>query len=190
MKNGQFLCDFWWFFGPLESRWDPYPSPDALRMIILSLGHSILYVTMRNLIQCMGDMALMPKICENSQFWVVFDDFRDLWSSDMTPYPTPDALWLIISSLGNSIINVPMVNLIQCMDNMTAMAKIYLKNRSFLGDFLDFWGLWSPDINPHTTPVTPWMTDLALGHSTMYVTMSNLIQYMGYMALMQKIREK
>ena len=34
MKNGQFLCHFWWFFGPLESRWDPYPSPDALWMII------------------------------------------------------------------------------------------------------------------------------------------------------------
>jgi len=33
-------------------------------MITLSLGHSIMYVPMRNVIQCMGDMALMPKICE------------------------------------------------------------------------------------------------------------------------------
>ena len=56
--------DFWWFFGPLESRWDPYPSPDALWMIILSLGHSIMYVPMRKLIQCVGDMAPMPKLCE------------------------------------------------------------------------------------------------------------------------------
>ena len=156
-------------------------------MINLPLVHWTILV---RVIQCMGDMALKPKIWKNSQFWVFFNGFWDLWISDMTPYPTPVALWIIILSLRHSIINVPMVNLIQCMDNMTAMAKIYLKNRSFLGDFLDFWGLWSPDINPHTTPVTPWMTDLALGHSTMYVTMSNLIQYMGYMALMQKIREK
>ena len=41
-------------------------------MIILSLGHSILYVTMRNLIQCMGDMALMPKIYEK---WPILGDF-------------------------------------------------------------------------------------------------------------------
>ena len=41
-----------------------YFTPDALLMIILSLGHSIMYVPMGNLIQCMGDMALMPKICE------------------------------------------------------------------------------------------------------------------------------
>ena len=47
---------------------------------------------MRNLIQCMGDMALMLKICENGHFWVIFDDFRDLWCLDRTPYPTPDAL--------------------------------------------------------------------------------------------------
>ena len=83
-----------------------------------------------------------------------------------------------------------MVNLIQCFDNMTAIAKIYLKNRSFWVIFLDFWGLLSPDINPYTTPGTSRMTDLALGHSTMYVTMRNLIQYMGDMALMQKICEK
>ena len=28
-------------------------------MITLSLGHSIMYVPMRNLIQCMGDMVLI-----------------------------------------------------------------------------------------------------------------------------------
>ena len=47
------------------------------------------HVPMRNLIQCMGDMALMPKICEKSH---IFDDFWDLWSPNMTTYPTPGAL--------------------------------------------------------------------------------------------------
>ena len=146
-------------------------------MIILSLGHSILYVTMKNLIQCMGDIALMPKICENSQFlgpleprwdpisfsrhpmndyfifgtlnhvctkekfdsmygwygsnghymWnilVIFDDFLDLWRPDGTPYPSPDALWMIILSLGHSIMCLPMRNLIQCMGDMALMPKI------------------------------------------------------------------
>ena len=50
-SNGHYIfCDFWWFFGPMESRWDPYPSPGTLWMIILSLGHSIMYVPKRNLI--------------------------------------------------------------------------------------------------------------------------------------------
>ena len=51
---------FWDLWSPDMS---PYPTPDALWMIILSLEHSIIYLPMRNLIQCMGDMALMPKIC-------------------------------------------------------------------------------------------------------------------------------
>ena len=61
-------------------------------MTDLTLGHSTMYVTMRNLIQCMGDMALMPKICENSQFWAIFEDFWALWSPDGTQYPSPDTL--------------------------------------------------------------------------------------------------
>ena len=48
-----------------------------------------MYVPMRNVIQCMGDMALNVK---NRQFWVIFDDFWDLWSPERTLYPTPDAL--------------------------------------------------------------------------------------------------
>ena len=48
-------------------------------MIILSLGHSIMYVPMRNLIQCMGDMALMPKICEKypilGVYFMIFGTF-------------------------------------------------------------------------------------------------------------------
>ena len=47
----------------------PCPSPDTLWMIILSLGHSIMYVPKRNLIQCMGDMALMAIMCEK---WPIF----------------------------------------------------------------------------------------------------------------------
>ena len=116
------------------------------KMINLPLGHWTILV---HVIQCMGDMALKPKIWENSQFLVFFlDGFWDLWSSDMTPYPTPDALWIIILSLGHSIINVPMVNLIQCMDNMTAMAKIYLKNRSFFVIFYIF-GAFGAQISTH-----------------------------------------
>ena len=52
----------------------PYTTPDA---------QSIIYVPMRILIKCMDDMA---------NIFVIFDDFWGLWSLDMTPYPTPDAL--------------------------------------------------------------------------------------------------
>ena len=38
---------------------------------------------------------------KNTPFWVIFNDFLDLGSSDMTPYGTPNALWMIILSLGN-----------------------------------------------------------------------------------------
>ena len=54
--------------------------------------HSIMHATVINVILYMGDMALMSKICEKNTFFVIFDYFWDLWSPDMTPYPTPDAL--------------------------------------------------------------------------------------------------
>ena len=53
------------------------------------------------------DIALMPKIFEKLHiFCVTFDDFWDLWSPKMTAYPTPDALCLIILSLGLTINHV------------------------------------------------------------------------------------
>ena len=62
-------------------------------MTDLALGHSTMYVTMSNLIQYMGYMALMQKIREKQPiFGNFFNDFLDLWSQDRTPYPTPDAL--------------------------------------------------------------------------------------------------
>ena len=51
-------------FGPLDPDMTPNPTPDVPWMIISSLGHSIKYVSMRNVIQCMVDMALMPKLLE------------------------------------------------------------------------------------------------------------------------------
>ena len=83
--------DFWAFWSPGGT---PYPSPDTLWMIIFSLGHSIMCVPKRNLIQCMGDMALMAII-----FFVISDDFLDLWSPDgthilhQTPYEWLFYLW-------------------------------------------------------------------------------------------------
>ena len=62
------IVNFWWFLIDFWDLWSPDrtpdPTPDALWKIVLSLEHSIMYVPMRNLIQCMDDMALMPKICE------------------------------------------------------------------------------------------------------------------------------
>ena len=58
--------DFWALWSPGGT---PYPSPDTLWMIILSLGHSIMCVSKRNLIQYMGDMALMAIMCEK---WPIF----------------------------------------------------------------------------------------------------------------------
>ena len=62
-------------------------------MMILSLGHTIMYVQMINLIQCMGNLALMPKLCGK---YPILGDFLmifwDILSPDNTQYPTPDAL--------------------------------------------------------------------------------------------------
>ena len=68
-----------------------------------------------------------PKWPISIQFWVVFGDFWDLWRPDMIPYPTPDALWMIILSLGHSTMYVPMRHLIQCMGSMALMPKICKK---------------------------------------------------------------
>ena len=61
----------------------PYPTPDALWMIILSLGHLIMYVPIRNLIQCMGDKALMSKICEKypilGVYFMIFGSLTLQW---------------------------------------------------------------------------------------------------------------
>ena len=65
-----------------------------------------MYVPMRNLIQCMGDMALMPKICEK--------------------YPILGVYFMIfvILSLGHSIMCSPRRIPIHCMDIMAVMAKM------------------------------------------------------------------
>ena len=56
--------DFWWFLGPLEPGYDPIFYSRRPMNDYLSLGHYTMYVPMTSLIQCMGDMTLMPKICE------------------------------------------------------------------------------------------------------------------------------
>ena len=56
---------------------------------------------------CMGDMALMPKICEKlpilADFLMIF---WALWSPGGTPYPSPGTLWMIILSMEHSINHV------------------------------------------------------------------------------------
>ena len=44
--------------------YDPISFPAVLLMIILSLRHSIVYVTMTYLIQCVSDMTAISKIVE------------------------------------------------------------------------------------------------------------------------------
>ena len=55
-------------------------------MNILSFRHSVVYVTMImyfNLIECMGDIAVMSKICKRYPFYGnLFILFLDLWSPD------------------------------------------------------------------------------------------------------------
>ena len=69
--------------------------------------------------------------------------FWDLWSPDMTPYVTPDAIWMIILSLRHSIVYVTIGNLILCKSYMAVMSKICLK-WLILGDFWRFFYLLSP----------------------------------------------
>ena len=49
-------------FGSLEPKYDPISYTDTLLIIMLSLGHSIVYGPMRKLIQSKGDMTSMPKV--------------------------------------------------------------------------------------------------------------------------------
>ena len=86
-------------------------------------------------------------ICENSQFWAIFEDCWALWSPGGTQYPSPDTLWMTILSLGHSIMCVPKRNLIQCMGDMALMA-IMCEKWPILCDFLWFFGpleaRWDP----------------------------------------------
>ena len=74
-KNWAIFEYFWALWSPGGTQ---YPSPDTLWMTILSLGHSIMCVSKRNLIQCRGDMALMAIICEKWHFFVWF--FMIFWT--------------------------------------------------------------------------------------------------------------
>jgi len=55
-------------------------------MTDLALGHSTMYVTMRNLIQYMGDMALMQKKSENRQFLVIFKMIFGTFGAQIGPH--------------------------------------------------------------------------------------------------------
>ena len=109
MKKTNNLGDFLkLFFGPFESMYDPIFYPGTIHIIILSFGHSLVYVPKRNLIQCMGDMDLMAIICKKWPF--LKNDFFGSLESRWDPNPSPDALWMIILSFGHSILYVPMRN--------------------------------------------------------------------------------
>ena len=104
--------------------------------------HGIKFLIGTYMIECPKDKIIInrasgvylgskgPKHHQKSPKWPIlanfgcFCDFLDLWSPDMTPYPTPDAIWIIISSLGHSTMSVPMRHLIQCMGDMALMPKI------------------------------------------------------------------
>ena len=63
--------DMWFliFFQALEPRYDPIS--DARHHIYFNFGAVIVYVQMRHLIQGMGDMALIPKLCEKYPIFLV-----------------------------------------------------------------------------------------------------------------------
>ena len=140
-----------------------------------------MYQKKTNLIECMGDMALMPK----STFLEILKVFWDLWSLNMTTYPTPYALWMIILSLGHTIMYVPMRNLIQCMGDMALMPK-YVKINIFLWFFIIF-GIFGARIWPHMLLQTPYEWLFYLWDTIVYVTIRNDILCKGYMAFMSKI---
>ena len=55
-------------------------------MTDLALGHSTMYVNMRNLIQYMGDMALMQRKSENRQFLVIFKMIFGTFGAQIGPH--------------------------------------------------------------------------------------------------------
>ena len=58
------ICDFLIIFQALEPRYDPISDARRHMNDYFNFGAVIVYVLMRHLIQGMGDMALMPKLCE------------------------------------------------------------------------------------------------------------------------------
>ena len=101
-----------------------------------------------------------------SQFWV-FLWFLDLWSPDMTPYATPDAIWMIILSLGHSIVYVTIRNLILCKGYMAC----YVQNMFEIAHFRRFFAIFG---------------DLSIYHSISY----SLVSRMFYRSFYQSIWEK
>ena len=72
----------------------------------------------------MGDMALMPKICEKFTILGDFWWFLGPLGPDITPYTTPGTQWMIVLPFGHSIMYIPMRNPIHCIRIMAVMAKM------------------------------------------------------------------
>ena len=96
-----------------------------------------------------------PSTLKNSLFLVIFDDFGALWSPGGTPYPSPDTLWMIILSLGHSIMCVSKRNLIQCMGDMALMAIMCEKWPIFMWFLMIFW-TFGGQMGPHILHQTPY----------------------------------
>ena len=116
---------YMWKIVHLEPRWDPisfsrHPMND--NFIFGALNHVCTKVKFDLMYGWYGSNG--HYVWKMANFYVIFDDFLDLWRPDGTPYSSPDALWMIILSFGHSILYVPMRNLIQCMGDMALMAII------------------------------------------------------------------
>ena len=145
---------------------------------------------MRNLIQCMGDMALMAIMCEKWPIFMWFLMFFWTFGVQMGPISftrRPMNDYFIFGTL-NPVCNNEKFDSMYGWYGSNAQNMWKIANFGLFFD--DFWDLWSPERTLYPTPDALWMITLSLGHSIMYVPMRNLIQCMGDMALMPKICEK
>ena len=164
---------FEWFFLDLRGLWSPDITPHTTLgnpwIIDSALRHTNMYIPMRHFIQCMGDMALMPIICEKLQilgdFWWFFGPLEPRWDPiSFTTRHMND--YFIFGTLNHVCTNEKFDSMYGWYgsnpQNMWKMANFYVM-------FYDFLDLWSPD-GTHILHQTPyeWLFYLWDTQSCMY----------------------
>ena len=154
----------------------------------ISTIHGIKFLIGTYMIECFKDKIIInrasgvylgskgPKHHQNtqmtyfSQFWVFFGDFLDLWSSDMTLYPTPYE-WLSYLCDISQCMYQKKTNLIECMGYMALTPKICEKLHIFVIFKIIFW-TFGARIWPHMLYSRRHMNDYFI-----YGTLNQLCMY-------------
>ena len=85
----QILGDFWWFFGPLEPRWDPISFTTRHMndyFIFETLNHVCTNEKFDSMYRWYGSTSNAQNMWKIANFFVIFDDFCDFFGAQKGPH--------------------------------------------------------------------------------------------------------